>query len=80
MSAGSVQMDASQVGRQFEALIRLECQLRLNGYAKEANNLGFTARTDFNGIRSQIGEVGVALGVTPNEYRNFRAIGFGNQS
>lgn len=80
ISAGSVRMDASQVGRQFEALIRLECQLRLNGYSKEANNLGFTARTDFNDIRNKIGAVGVALGLTQNEYRQWKAVGFGDRS
>ncbi len=79
-SAGSVQIDAAQVGRQFEALIRLECQLRLNDYEAEANNLGFTARADFGEIRDQISRVGVALGLVPREYRKVSASGFEAQS
>jgi hypothetical protein len=70
MSAGSVKMDAVQVGRQFEALIRLECQLRLNGYNAEANDLGFTSRNNFEGIRKQINSVGIAIGLTPSGYKS----------
>jgi hypothetical protein len=74
MSVGSVAIDASQVGRQFEALIRLECQLRLNGYNTEANDLGYAARTDFGEIRKQIGAVGVAIGLIPSQYRRVNAV------
>ncbi len=75
-AAGAVKLDASQVGRQFEALIRLECQLRLNGYKAEANNLGYVVRADFEEIRSGLSAVGVALGLIPNEYRRVAAVGF----
>src|SRR5437016_3570203 len=43
--SGNSTVDATQAGRVFEALIRLECQLRLNGYATEAHNLGYAVRT-----------------------------------
>jgi hypothetical protein len=74
--AGVASVDASQVGREFEALIRLECQLRLNDYKVEANNLGFVIRARFNDIRKELGKVGVALGLLPSEYREFTAVGF----
>jgi hypothetical protein len=59
----------AQVGREFEALIRLECQLRLNNYKVEANNLGFVIRASFDDIRKELGKVGVALGLLPSVYR-----------
>jgi hypothetical protein len=74
--AGSAEIDAAQVGKEFEALIRLECQLRLNNYGAEANNLGFVIRADFGGIRDELSTVGVALGLLPTEYRQARALGF----
>jgi|HubBroStandDraft_2_1064218.scaffolds.fasta_scaffold00464_2 hypothetical protein len=60
--------DALQAGRVFEALIRLECQLGLNGYKDEANNLGLSVIT-LTGLDRQLAEVGVALGLLPSEYR-----------
>jgi hypothetical protein len=69
--AGSPQKDASQIGRQFEALIRLECQLRLNHYKAEADNIGIGVRAgDTHKIKSQIDAAGVALGLLPREYRH----------
>lgn len=53
--------------RLFEALIRLECQLRLNNYNREANNLGFAIRT-LNRIDEGLSEVGLALELLPSEY------------
>jgi hypothetical protein len=73
-SANSV-VDAAQAGRVFEALIRLECQLRLNGYTTEAHNLGFAVRT-MEGIDQQLAAVGVALKPVAPEYRQVRAVGF----
>ena len=69
-------LDPSQVGKQFEALIRLECQLRLNGYKAEAHNLGFATRESASDIEEQLGIVGVALGLLPTEYRRTNAVGF----
>jgi hypothetical protein len=68
LKSGDSIVDASQSGRISEALIRLECQLRLNNYQKEANNLGFSIRT-FRDIDERLGEVGTALGLTPSSYR-----------
>jgi hypothetical protein len=62
-------VDASQSARIFEALIRLECQLRLNDYVKEANDFGFATRAR-EGVDDQLTQVGVALGLITPEYRN----------
>jgi len=70
-SLGS-KVDVSQSGRIFEALIRLECQLRLNDYEKEANNFGFAIRTLEN-VDERLGEIGVALGLVTREYRQASA-------
>jgi hypothetical protein len=61
-------MDSSQSGRLFETLIRLECQLRLNAYTKEANDFGFAVRM-LEGIDEQLSQVGMALGLITSEYR-----------
>jgi|ERR1700735_2266844 len=61
-------IDASQTGRIFETLIRLECQLRLNDYKKEANDFGFAVRT-LEGVDEQLSRVGIALGLITSEYR-----------
>jgi hypothetical protein len=73
--SGDSVVDASQAGRVFEALTRLECQLRLNDYKKEAHDLGLAVRS-FSGVETQLGLVGVALGLFPPEYRSVRAVGF----
>lgn len=62
-------VDASQSGRIFEALIRLECQLRLNDYMKEANDFGFAVRA-LEGIDHQFTQVGVALGLVTSQYKS----------
>jgi hypothetical protein len=67
--AGDIRPDATQVGRQFEAVGRLECLLRLSGYEKEANDLGLAVRTNLQEIREKLAIAGVALGVLPAEYR-----------
>jgi hypothetical protein len=61
--------DAATSGRLFEALVRLECQLRLNDFTSQANNLGVTIRTDIDGIIMPLAEAGVALGLLPEAYR-----------
>lgn len=61
-------IDASQGGRVFEALIRLEGHLRLNGYNNEANRLGISIRT-LEGVDEALSVAGVALGLVPSEYR-----------
>jgi hypothetical protein len=38
-------IDAASSGTLYEAFIRLECQLRLNNYKKEAESLGVAIRT-----------------------------------
>ncbi len=78
---GSVQIDASQVGRQFESLVRLECQLRLNGHVAEANDLGLAIRTDLSAIKRPLERAGIALGLVPSEYRYGKgsAAGFANK-
>src|SRR5258708_37792928 len=43
--SGGSTVDSSQAGKVFEALIRLEGLMRLNGHANEANNLGVSIRT-----------------------------------
>lgn len=74
-SVGSVNLDASQAGRQFEALVRLECQLRLNDYRNQANDLGFAIRARLDDIDVQLGRAGTALGLLPTEYRTVSAVG-----
>jgi len=68
LTAGGSRVDASQAGRVFEALFRLEGHLRLNGYSKEANELGISIRT-LEGVNKSLADVGVALGLVPSEYR-----------
>jgi len=67
--------DAAQAGKIFEATVRLECQLRLNGYKTEANNLGFAVRASLTQVGEQLSKVGVALGLFPPEYRQATAVG-----
>jgi hypothetical protein len=65
-SASSV-VDSAQAGKIFEAFIRLECQLRLNDLANEANNLGLSIRT-LEHVDESLAEIGVALGLLPSKY------------
>lgn len=60
--------NSSQAGKVFEALIRLECLLRLNGYKTEANNLGLVIRMNLTDIDKRLSKAGVALGLLPPEY------------
>jgi hypothetical protein len=68
-SSPTSKAETSQNGRIFEALIRLECQLRSNGFNKEANNLGFAIRT-LEGVDDSLSEAGIALKIVTPEYRN----------
>ena len=61
-------VDGTQGGKIFEALIRLECQLRLNGYADEAEGLGFAIRT-LEGVEHQLSVAGLALKLVVPGYR-----------
>jgi len=74
--SGDSGTDALQAGRVFEGFIRLECQLRLNGFTIQANNLGYAIRTDIQAVDEPLAEAGVALGLVPSEYRRFTAVGF----
>ena|SRR5580698_4664187 len=65
----SAPIDASQLGRILEALIRLECELRLNHHTAEADDLGFAIRRDFVHSDTQLNKVGIALGLLPTGYR-----------
>jgi hypothetical protein len=78
-AAGSVPTDAAQVGRQFEAVTRLECQLRLNGYRKEAHDLGLATRTGFDKVREELAHVGVAIKLLPSDYRAWSASNFADR-
>lgn len=60
--------NSAQAGKIFEALIRLECLLRLSGYKAEADNLGLVIRMEFTDVNKRLSEVGQALGLLPSEY------------
>jgi hypothetical protein len=68
LRSGDSKIDASQAGRVFEALIRLEGHLWLNGYSNEANRLGISIRT-LEGVDEGLSKVGVALELARSEYR-----------
>jgi hypothetical protein len=74
--SGPNKSDAAQASRVFEALIRLECLLRLNGFKKEAHNLGAAIRTNIHGVEGPLAQAGVALGLLPTEYHLTAALGF----
>jgi hypothetical protein len=74
--SGDSRVDALQAGTVFEAFIRLECQLRLNGFTNQAHNLGSIIRTNIHGVEGPLAEAGVALGLLPSEYRQVTAVGF----
>jgi len=57
-----------QAGKVFEALTRLECQLRLNGYKDEARDLGFGVRK-LAGVAERLEQIGTKLGLFDSEYR-----------
>jgi len=66
--------DAAQIGRLYEALYRFECQLRLNGFTTESQNLGFAIRTRIEDVVTPLSEAGVAIGILPSEYRRVAAV------
>jgi hypothetical protein len=72
--SGDSQTDSLQASRVFEAMIRLECELRLNGFKKEAHNLGATIRMDIHGVDRPLAEAGVAIGLLPETYREFHTL------
>jgi hypothetical protein len=72
--------DAVQIGRLYEALYRFECQLRLNGFTRESQNLGVAVRTEIQGVMTPLAEAGVAIGILPSEYHRVAAVVQGHQS
>jgi hypothetical protein len=68
-------VDAAQAGRVFEAVTRLEGQLRLNGYVDDSKDLGRTVRTNILGVDDQLEKIGVVLGLFATEYSQARAAG-----
>jgi hypothetical protein len=72
---GNSIVDAAQAGKVFEALTRLEGQLRLNGYVSESQNLGRTVRTNILGVDDHLEKIGVVLGLRATEYSQARAVG-----
>jgi hypothetical protein len=68
ITVGTAGLDPAQVSRKYESLARLECQLRLNGYDVEANNLGLVIMAENYKIRTQLRNVGKALGLMPEKY------------
>lgn|SRR5580698_5419808 len=63
MGSPETRGDSTQMGRLFEALTRFECQLRLNGYESQANDLGFTTRNDIQATNKPLADAGVAIGI-----------------
>jgi hypothetical protein len=63
-------ISAAYLGELLESLIRLECQLRLNSYRHEANDLGFAIRANFHDVGAQLNKCGIALGLLSPEYRH----------
>jgi len=60
--------DVAQAGKLFVALIRLECQLRLNGYKGQADNVGAAIRANLHGVIEPLAEAGIAIGLFPPEF------------
>jgi hypothetical protein len=65
--SGDSPTDALQAGRVFEALTRLECLLRLNGYKDEARNLGFGVRK-LKEVPERLEHIGTTLGLFDSDY------------
>ena len=73
--SGDSPIDAAHASKVWESLTRLECQLRLNGYKKEANDLGFAART-LDEVDKQLDQIGIALGLFTPQYSKASAVSF----
>jgi hypothetical protein len=73
--SGSTTLGAEHSSRVFEALTRLECQLRLNGYKDEALNLGSAVRT-LDGVDDQLSQIGIKLGLFAQKYHRTQATAF----
>jgi hypothetical protein len=74
--SGDSLIDATQASRAFEAVTRLEGQLRLNGYEAESQNLGFAVRANLMNVDQQLQIIGTVLGLFAMEYRQVNAVGF----
>ena len=66
--------DVAQAGKLFVALIRLECQLRLNGYKSQADNVGVAIRANLHGVIEPLAEAGIAIGLFPPEFGQVKVI------
>jgi hypothetical protein len=71
--SGDSPLDAAQSSKVFEALTRLEGQLRLNGFDDQAHDLGFAVRT-ITGVDEQLEQIGVTLGLFTSRYFQARAV------
>ena len=69
MGSPETRGDATQMGRLYEAMTRFECQLRMNGYDSQANDLGFTVRNDIHSTNKPLADAGVAIGMLPPHYK-----------
>jgi hypothetical protein len=58
----------SQTATTFEAFMRLEGELRLNGHKTEADNLGYALRKKQDTVDERLADVGIALGLVVPAY------------
>jgi hypothetical protein len=57
-----------QAATMFEAFMRLEGELRLNGHKTEADNFGYAVRKQKDRIDEQLADVGILLGLVIPAY------------
>lgn len=69
MGSPETRGDATQMGRLYEAMTRFECQLRMNAYDSQANDLGFTVRNDIHSTNKPLADAGIAIGMLPPHYK-----------
>ena len=72
--SGGSPLAATEAGRVLEALVKLESLLRTNGYEEQANKLGFDIRARFTELDETLASVGAAIELTPQTYRDVRAV------
>jgi hypothetical protein len=66
--------DAGQAGKLFVALIRLECQLRLNGYKSQADGVGVAIRANLHAVVEPLADAGIAIGLFPPEFGQVKVL------
>ena len=74
--SGDSLIDATQASRAFEALTRLEGELRLNGFVAQSHDLGFAVRINLANVDEQLEHIGVILGLVAKEYHQGGAVDF----